>query len=42
MVKGKKLIVKAKTTTARKTLEPLYQQQLAFRQPYHGCILQVI
>ena len=41
LVSGKKCIVKAKTTTARKTLDPLYQQQLAFREPFSGCILQV-
>ena len=38
---GKKCIAKAKTTIARKTLDPLYQQQLAFREPFAGCILQV-
>lgn len=41
LVSGKKCIVKAKTTTARKTLDPLYQQQLSFREPFAGCILQV-
>lgn len=38
---GKKCIAKAKTTAARKTLDPLYQQMLAFREPFQGCILQV-
>lgn len=41
LVSGKRCIVKMKTTTARKTLDPLYQQQLAFREPFAGCILQV-
>lgn len=41
LVSGKKCIAKAKTTTARKTLDPLYQQQLPFREPFAGCILQV-
>ncbi|XP_065087188.1 regulating synaptic membrane exocytosis protein 2 [Ochlerotatus camptorhynchus] len=41
LVSGKKCIEKAKTTTARKTLDPLYQQQLLFREPFAGCILQV-
>ncbi|XP_055680238.1 regulating synaptic membrane exocytosis protein 2 isoform X6 [Lutzomyia longipalpis] len=41
LVSGKKCIAKAKTTTARKTLDPLYQQQLSFREPFAGCILQV-
>ncbi|XP_044728864.1 regulating synaptic membrane exocytosis protein 2-like isoform X2 [Chrysoperla carnea] len=41
LVNGKKCIAKAKTTTARRTLDPLYQQQLAFREPFQGCILQV-
>ncbi|KAG5896270.1 hypothetical protein JTB14_033567 [Gonioctena quinquepunctata] len=41
LVNGKKCVAKAKTTTARRTLDPLYQQQLAFRESYQGCILQV-
>ncbi|CAH1999269.1 unnamed protein product, partial [Acanthoscelides obtectus] len=41
LVNGKKCIAKAKTTTARRTLDPLYQQQLAFRENFQGCILQV-
>lgn len=41
LVNGKKCLAKAKTTTARRTLDPLYQQQLAFREPFQGCILQV-
>lgn len=38
---GKKCIDKSKTTIARRTLDPLYQQQLAFKEPFKGCILQV-
>ncbi|CAH1368306.1 unnamed protein product [Tenebrio molitor] len=41
LVNGKKCIAKAKTSTARRTLDPLYQQQLAFRENFQGCILQV-
>ncbi|XP_023314844.1 regulating synaptic membrane exocytosis protein 3-like [Trichogramma pretiosum] len=41
LVNGKKCIAKAKTATARKTLEPMYQQPLAFRENFNGCILQV-
>jgi regulating synaptic membrane exocytosis protein 2 len=41
LVSGKKCIAKAKTTAARKTLDPLYQQMLAFSEPFQGCILQV-
>nr|XP_024216296.1 regulating synaptic membrane exocytosis protein 2 isoform X4 [Halyomorpha halys] len=41
LVCGKKCLAKAKTTTARRTLDPLYQQQLTFRGPFRNCILQV-
>lgn len=42
LVNGKKCIEKAKTTMAhRKTLDPLYQQVLAFKENWRGCILQV-
>lgn len=41
LVNGKKCIAKAKTSAARRTLDPLYQQQLAFREAFQGCILQV-
>jgi C2 domain len=41
LVNGKKCIAKAKTSTARRTLDPLYQQQLAFRESFQGCVLQV-
>lgn len=42
LVNGKKCIAKAKTMAARKTLDPFYQQSLAFRENCRGCILQVI
>ena len=38
---GKNCIEKQKTTIARRTLDPLYQQQLFFSEPYNGRILQV-
>ncbi|KYN04559.1 Regulating synaptic membrane exocytosis protein 2 [Cyphomyrmex costatus] len=42
LVNGKKCIEKAKTTTARKTLDPFYGSQLlAFKENCRGCILQV-
>ncbi|XP_072388810.1 regulating synaptic membrane exocytosis protein 2 [Diabrotica undecimpunctata] len=41
LVNGKKCIAKAKTTTSRRTLDPWYQQQLAFKENIQGCILQV-
>ncbi|CAH1186021.1 unnamed protein product [Phyllotreta striolata] len=41
LVNGKKCIAKAKTATARRTLDPWYQQQLAFKENIQGCILQV-
>uniref|UniRef100_A0A0A9VVP2 Regulating synaptic membrane exocytosis protein 2 n=1 Tax=Lygus hesperus TaxID=30085 RepID=A0A0A9VVP2_LYGHE len=41
LVNGKKCLAKAKTATARRTLDPLYQQQLTFRGPFNNCILQV-
>ncbi|XP_051156405.1 regulating synaptic membrane exocytosis protein 2 [Leptopilina boulardi] len=41
LVNGKKCIAKAKTTTVRKTLDPLYQQHLQFKENFQGCILQV-
>ncbi|RZF32259.1 hypothetical protein LSTR_LSTR009488 [Laodelphax striatellus] len=34
LVSGKKCLAKAKTTTARRTLDPLYQQQLQFRENF--------
>lgn len=41
LIKGRKCIAKAKTTVSRKTLDPLFQQQLIFNEDYRGCILQV-
>lgn len=42
LVSGKKCIDKMKTSTARRTLEPLYQQQLVFQHcNTKGCVLQV-
>ena len=42
LVSGKKCLAKAKTGAARRTLDPLFQQQLIFHQRYGGCVLQVI
>ncbi|CAG2110648.1 unnamed protein product [Medioppia subpectinata] len=42
LVKERKCIAKAKTATARRTLDPLYQQQLLFTDDYRGCTLQVM
>nr|XP_012225588.1 PREDICTED: regulating synaptic membrane exocytosis protein 2 isoform X2 [Linepithema humile] len=41
LVNGKRCIEKAKTSMARKTLDPFYQQLLVFKENYRGCILQV-
>ncbi|XP_021001074.1 regulating synaptic membrane exocytosis protein 2 isoform X2 [Parasteatoda tepidariorum] len=41
LVKGRKCVAKRKTASARKTLDPLYQQQLVFQEDYRNCILQV-
>lgn len=41
LVKGRKCIAKAKTSIARRTLDPLYQQQLVFHEDYRSCLLQV-
>lgn len=38
---GKRCLVKKKTRTARRTLEPLYQQQLEFKVEFTGKTLQV-
>lgn len=41
-MKNRKCLAKAKTTLSNKrTLNPLFQQQLTFHEDYHGCILQV-
>ena len=41
LVSGKRCLAKAKTAVARRTLDPLYQQQLVFHEKYTGCVLQV-
>ncbi|CAN8026953.1 unnamed protein product [Ixodes persulcatus] len=41
LINGRKCIAKAKTVTARRTLDPLYQQVLIFNEDYRGCVLQV-
>ena len=41
LVNGKRCMAKAKTAVARRTLDPLYQQQLVFHEKYFGCVLQV-
>ncbi|XP_048727866.2 regulating synaptic membrane exocytosis protein 2-like isoform X3 [Ostrea edulis] len=41
LIDGKHCTEKQKTTVARRTLDPLYQQQLAFTEDYRGKILQV-
>ena len=39
-MEGKRCLVKKKTRTARRTLEPLYQQQLEFKVEFTGKTLQ--
>lgn len=41
VMEGKRCLVKKKTRTARRTLEPLYQQQLEFKVEFTGKTLQV-
>ncbi|TGZ70179.1 hypothetical protein CRM22_003332 [Opisthorchis felineus] len=42
LLEGKQSVEKLRTTTApRRTLDPLYQQQLTFSVPYNGKIMQV-
>ncbi|XP_035217819.1 regulating synaptic membrane exocytosis protein 2-like isoform X3 [Stegodyphus dumicola] len=41
LMDGRKCIAKQKTATARKTLDPLYQQQLVFPYDCQNCYLQV-
>ena len=41
LVSGKKCLAKAKTSPARRTLDPLFQQQLVFHDRYGGCVLQI-
>jgi len=42
LMEDKNCVEKQKTTIARRTLDPLYQQQLFFTEPYRGKILQVL
>ncbi|XP_068707138.1 regulating synaptic membrane exocytosis protein 2-like isoform X5 [Montipora foliosa] len=42
VMEGKRCLLKKKTRTARRTLEPLYQQQLEFKVEFTGKTLQVI
>lgn len=41
VMEGKRCLMKKKTRTARRTLEPLYQQQLEFKVEFTGKTLQV-
>jgi regulating synaptic membrane exocytosis protein 2 len=41
LLSGKQCVEKQKTPSARRTLDPLYQQQLVFTEPYQGKLLQV-
>ena len=41
VMEGKRCLAKKKTRTARRTLEPLYQQQLEFKVEFTGKTLQV-
>ncbi|KAL4217596.1 regulating synaptic membrane exocytosis [Mactra antiquata] len=41
LIEGKHCVEKQKTTVARRTLDPLYQQQLVFTERYSGKILQL-
>ncbi|XP_052764130.1 regulating synaptic membrane exocytosis protein 2-like [Mya arenaria] len=41
IIEGKHCIEKQKTTVARRTLDPLYQQQLVFTEAYAGKVLQL-
>ena len=41
MMKQRKCLAKARTAVARRTLDPLYQQQLVFTQDYRETVLQV-
>ncbi|KAA3676035.1 uncharacterized protein DEA37_0006556 [Paragonimus westermani] len=42
LLEGKQSVEKIRTTTPpRRTLDPLYQQQLTFSMPYHGRIIQM-
>ncbi|XP_066269052.1 regulating synaptic membrane exocytosis protein 2-like isoform X5 [Branchiostoma lanceolatum] len=41
LMEGKRCMAKLKTKTARRTLDPLYQEQLVFQEPFRGKILQI-
>uniref|UniRef100_A0A0L8FII0 Regulating synaptic membrane exocytosis protein 2 n=1 Tax=Octopus bimaculoides TaxID=37653 RepID=A0A0L8FII0_OCTBM len=41
LIQAKHTVEKQKTTIARRTLDPLYQQQLVFNESYQGRVLQV-
>ncbi|KAG9511213.1 Regulating synaptic membrane exocytosis protein 1, partial [Fragariocoptes setiger] len=42
LIRNGKCVAKAKTCASRRTLDPLYQQQLTFQEDYRGCVLQAI
>jgi hypothetical protein len=41
MWKSRKCVAKARTSLARRTLDPLYQQQLIFHEDYREAVLQI-
>ena len=41
LMKGKSCLAKAKTKSARKTLDPLYQSQITFEEDPSGKLIQV-
>ncbi|XP_013408094.1 regulating synaptic membrane exocytosis protein 3-like [Lingula anatina] len=41
LMEGKNCAEKQKTIIARRTLDPLYQQQIVFNEDYHGKVVQV-
>lgn len=41
LFRGRYCIEKLKTTAARRTLEPMYQETLKFNQNHKGCVLQL-
>ncbi|XP_054724916.1 regulating synaptic membrane exocytosis protein 1-like isoform X2 [Uloborus diversus] len=41
LLNSRRCIAKRKTATARRTLDPLYQQQLVFQEDFRRCFLQV-
>ncbi|KAG9509905.1 Regulating synaptic membrane exocytosis protein 2 [Fragariocoptes setiger] len=42
LVKNRKCLAKAKTALAKRTLDPVFQQQLTFHEEYQNCIIQAI